>query len=139
MELERKSIDEMTKAELKRELDDLRCDYDTLKAKDDIIKILDRMPTSIELEEVRKYAEKMYQKSVDKHWSFLYGVHDNICNMVDNLLESRDYSMLNYLNCFVSGKLLSENPTAAEGAKTMTDDMEKLLLRHLMAERGGVA
>lgn len=139
MELERKSIDEMTKAELKRELDDLRCDYDTLKAKDDIIKILDRMPTSIELEEVRKYAEKMYQKSVDKHWSFLNGVHDNICNMVDNLLESRDYSMLNYLNCFVYGKLLSENPTAAEGAKTMTDDMEKLLLRHLMAERGGVA
>ena len=29
MELERKSIDEMTKAELKRELDDLRCEYDT--------------------------------------------------------------------------------------------------------------
>ena len=53
MELERKSIDEMTKAELKRELDGLRCEYDTLKVKDDIIKILDRMPTSIELEEIR--------------------------------------------------------------------------------------
>lgn len=66
MELERKSIDEMTKAELKRELDGLRCEYDTLKVKDDIIKILDRMPTSIELEEIRKYAEKVYQKSIDK-------------------------------------------------------------------------
>ena len=139
MELERKSIDEMTKAELKRELDGLRCEYDTLKVKDDIIKILDRMPTSIELEEIRKYAEKVYQKSIDKHWYFLNGVHDNICNMVDNLLETGDYSTLNYLNCSVYGKLLDENPTATEGVKTMTGDMEKLLLKHLMAERGGVA
>lgn len=97
------------------------------------------MPTSIELEEIRKYAEKVYQKSIDKHWYFLNGVHDNICNMVDNLLETGDYSTLNYLNCFVYGKLLDENPTATEGVKTMTGDMEKLLLKHLMAERGGVA
>lgn len=100
MELERKSIDEMTKAELKRELDELRCDYDTLKIKNDIIKLLDRMPTSIELEKVSKYAEKVYQKSIDNDWTFLHGVHDNICNMVDNLLEAGDYRTLNYLNCF---------------------------------------
>lgn len=139
MKLERKSIDEMTKAELKRELDDLRCDYDTLKAKNDIIKLLDRMPTRFELEEVRKYAEKVYQKSMDKHWGFLNGVHDNTCNMLDNLLEAGDYSMLNYLNCFVYCELLDKNPTATEGVKTMTDDMEKLLLEHLIAEKVGVA
>ena len=139
MELERKSIDEMTKAELKRELDVLRDDYDTLKIKNDIIKLLDRMPTSIELEEVSKYAEKVYQKSIDKDWTFLHGVHDNICNMVDNLLEARDYRTLNYLNCFVYGTLLNENSTATEGAKAMTDDMKKILLEHLMAQKGGVA
>lgn len=139
MELERKSINEMTKAEAKRELDNLRCEYDTLKIKNDIIKLLDRMPTSIELEEVRKCAENVYQKSMDKHWYFLNGVHDNICDMVDNLLETRDYSMLKYLNCFVYGTLLNENPTATEGVKTITEDMKGLLLEHLMAEKGGVA
>lgn len=64
MELERKSIDEMTKAELKRELDDLRCEYDTLKVKDDIIKILDRMPTSIELEEIIADFMSLYGRNI---------------------------------------------------------------------------
>lgn len=137
--MERKLVDEMTKAELKRELDDLRCEYDTLKTKNDIIKLLDRMPTSIELEEVKKCAEKIYQKSMDKHWGFLNGVHDNICDMADNLLETRDCTMLNHLNVFVYGTLLHENPTATEGVKTMTDNMKKMLLEHLMAEKGGVA
>lgn len=137
--MECKNVDEMTKAELKRALEDLRCEYDALKIKNDIIKLLDRMPTSMDLKEIKKYAEKVYQKSMDKHWGFLNGVHDNICNMADNLLEARDFNTLKYLNAFVYATLLNENPTATEGIKTMTDDMKALLLKHLMAEKGGVA
>lgn len=139
MKLERKNIDEMTKAELKTELEDLRNEYDSLEIKNDIVKMLDRMPTSIELQEIRKCVEKVYKKSTVEHWGFLNGVHDNICDMADNLLEVRDFNTLNYLNVFVYATLLHDNPTATEGVKTITGDMEKLLLKHLMAEKGGVA
>lgn len=88
---------------------------------------------------IKKYAEKVYQKSMDKHWGFLNGVHDNICDMADNLLDARDFNTLKYLNAFVYATLLNENPTVTEGIKTMTDDMNALLLKHLMAEKGGVA
>lgn len=140
MRKEIKHIDEMTKSELKTELDELRCEYKMLKLKSDISAICDRFVTSMELQKVKDYAEKVYKQEVVEHWGFWYGVRDNIRDMADKLAELQDFDHLHYFNAFMYGMLLSDNPSATEGLHTMPDDMKKMLLKHLLEEKkGGVA
>lgn len=135
MSKERKDIDDMTKSELKFELDKLRSEYDKLKLKDEISAICDRFVTSMELQKVKDYAEKVYKQEVVERWGFLYGVRDNIHDMTDRLLETQDFDSLNYLNVFMYGMLLQKNPVVVEDLCTMTDDMKKMLFKHLLEEK----
>lgn len=135
MIIERKNIDEMTKSELKAELDELRDEYKMLKLKSDISAICDRFVTSMELQKVKDYAEKVYEQEVVEHWGFWYGVRDNIHDMADKMAELQDFDNLHYFNAFMYGMLLSDNPSATEGLHTMTDDMKKILLKHLLEEK----
>lgn len=54
-------------------------------------------------------------------------------------MESERKSVDEMTKAELKRALLHENPTATEGVKTMTDDMKKMLLKHLMVEKGGVA
>lgn len=137
MRKEIKHIDEMTKSELKTELDELRCEYEMLKLKSDISAICDRFVTSMELQKVKDYAEKVYKQEVVERWGFWYGVRDNIRDMADKMAELQDFDHLHYFNAFMYGMLLSDNPSATEGLHTMTDDMKKMLLKHLLEEKKG--
>lgn len=137
MSKERKHVDEMTKSELKTELDELRVEYDMLKLKSDISAICDRFVTSMELQKVKDYVEKVYEQEVVGRWGFWYGVRDNIHDMADKMAELQDFDNLHYFNVFMYGALLDDNPSATDGLHTMTDDMKKMLLKHLLEEKKG--
>lgn len=132
---ERKNIDEMTKSELKFELDNLRMEYDRLAVMRDIMVIVGRMATTMDLQKIKDYAEKVYDKTVANSWAYLYGVHDNIVDMADNLAELQNVEELQYFNTLMYGMLLNREPQATEGLHTMTSSMKSVLLEHLQERK----
>lgn len=135
MKESRKYIEEMTKGELKREVETLRYEYDKLRIKEDIVKMLDRIVTNSDLELIRDYVEKIYKKELEKNWGFFYGMRDNIVDMANNLVEVQNVKELQYLNHVMYYMLLDSEPNAVEGLYTMTDGMKKELLKHLMGQK----
>lgn len=132
---ERKNIDKMTKSEMSFELDNLRMEYDRLAIMRDIMVMVGRMVTTMDLKKIRDYVEKVYKEKVAGDWTFLYGVHDNIVDMADKLAELQNVEELQYFNILMYGMLLSKEPRAIEGLHTMTSGMEKMLLEHLQKEK----
>lgn len=135
MKENRKHIDEMTKSELKFELDNLRDEYALLKVKTDIIKLLDRFVTVDELDKVKNYAEKVYKQETLKHWDFFFGMRDNIHDMADNLVEMQNVEELQFFATLMYGSLLDKEPKAIEGLYSTNETMQKMLLEHLMSEK----
>lgn len=84
---ERKNIDEMTKSELAVELDHLRIAYDRMVLMQDIVVMVGRMVTTMDLWKIKDYVEKVYKDKVAGNWGFLYGVRDNIVDMANNLAK----------------------------------------------------
>ena len=131
MEKSRKHIDEMTKTELKVELDDLRNEYDMMALRAEIVKMIDRMVTVSDLKKIRDFVEKVYKKEVAGTWGFWYGMRDNIVDMANNLADEQNIQELQYLNHFMFATVLQNAPDAAKGLHTVTSDMEHSLLKHL--------
>lgn len=135
MKENRKHVDEMTKSELRFELDDLRVEYEFLKVKTDIIKLLDRFVTVDELNKIKDYAEKVYKQETMKDWGFFYGMRDNVHDMADNLVEMQNVEELQYFATLMYGLLLDKEPKAIEGLYSTNETMQKMLLEHLMSEK----
>jgi len=137
---ERKNIDKMTKSELAFELDNLRMEYDRMALMQEIMVMVSRMVTTMDLRKIKDYVEKVYKEKVAGDWGFLYGVRDNIVDMANNLAELQNVDELQYFNAFMYGMLLSREPKATEELYTMTSGMKNALLKHLQeSEKGGVA
>lgn len=137
---ERKNIDKMTKSEMSFELDNLRMEYDRLSIMRDIMVMVGRMVTTMDLKKIRDYVEKVYKEKVAGDWAFLYGVHDNIVDMANNLAELQNVEELQYFNILMYGMLLNREPKATEGLHTMTSGMKNILVEHLQEEKkGGVS
>lgn len=137
---ERKNIDEMTKSELKFELDNLRMDYDRLAIMRDIMVMVGRMVTTMDLQKIKDFVGKVYKEKVAGDWGFLYGVRDNICDMADNLAGLQNVEELQYFNTLMYGMLLNREPQATDGLHTMTSGMKNILVEHLQeSKKGGVA
>ena len=62
---QRKDIDEMTKAELRCELDNMRIEYDIMTLRNDIMKLVDRMVLSTDLQKIKDYTEKIYKQEME--------------------------------------------------------------------------
>lgn len=135
MKENRKHINEMTKSELRFELDNLRVEYEFLKVKTDIIKMLDRFVTVRELNKIKDYADKVYKQETLKNWGFFYGMRDNIHDMADNLAEMQNIEELQYLATLMYGLLLDKEPKATEGLCSTNETMQKMLLEHLLSEK----
>lgn len=133
---QRKDINEMTKAELRCELDNMRIEYDRMTLRNDIVKLVDRMVLSMDLQKVKDYTEKIYKQEME-HWGFLYGMRDNLCDMANNLTNMQNVDELQYINHVMYYCLLDREPEATEGLYTTTDSMAKAKLEHI--EKGGVA
>lgn len=127
---QKKDIDEMTQAELRYELDNMRIEYDRMTLRNDIMKLVDRMILSTDLQKIKVCAEKMYKQEM-KDWGSLYGMRDNICDMADNLADMQNVNELQYFNHFMYFKMLDEKPEATEGLYTITDSMAKAKLEHV--------
>ena len=61
---EHKKIDEMAKSELKFELNNLRMEYDRMTLMRDIMVMVGRMVTTIDLQKIKDYVEKVYKEKV---------------------------------------------------------------------------
>lgn len=133
---QKKDINEMTKAELRCELDNMRIEYDRMTLRNDIVKLVDRMVLSMDLQKVKDYTEKIYKQEME-HWGFLYGMRDNLCDMANNLTNMQNVDELQYINHVMYYCLLDREPEATEGLYTITDSMTKAKLEHI--EKGGVA
>lgn len=125
----------MTKEELKFELENMNDEYELLKVKSDIIKLLDRFVTVNELEKIKEYVEKIYKQEVVKDWGFFYGMRDNIHIMADNLVEMNKIEALQYFATFMYGSLLDREPEAVGGLCATNKTMENMLLEHLKSEK----
>lgn len=139
---ERKNIDKMTKSELAVELDHLRIAYDRMVLMQDIVVMVGRMVTTMDLQKIKDYVEKVYKDKVAGNWGFLYGVRDNIVDMANNLAKLQNVDELQYMNSLMYGMLLSKEPRATEGLRTMTSGMKDMLLEHMQeqeAKKGGAA
>ncbi|MCM1441884.1 MAG: hypothetical protein NC131_22130 [Roseburia sp.] len=128
---ERKKIDSMTKSEMAFELDNLRMEYDRLALMQEIMVIVGRMVTTDELQRIKDYVEKVYKESIAGRWAFIYGVRDNIVDMVNNLADLCNSGELNYFNLLMYGMLLNREPEATKGLHTVTDGMKSILLDNL--------
>ncbi len=136
---EHKKIDEMAKSELKFELNNLRMEYDRMTLMRDIMVMVGRMVTTIDLQKIKDYVEKVYKEKVSGNWGFYYGVRDNIVDMVNNLAEMQNIEELQYFNILMYGILLNKEPKAIEGLHTMTSGMKDILVEHLQkGKKGGV-
>lgn len=124
----------MTKTELQYENEELRDELEFIKVKEEIKKMVDRMVTIKDLNEIKEKVEKVYNKSIAGEWRRLYGMRDNIHDMVDNLSRQMDFEKLEYFNHFMYYKLLYDNSDAIKGLHTMTKDMELHLLKNLQKE-----
>lgn len=132
----KKHVDKMSKSELKIELENLRLEYEDIVLKEEIIKMIKRIPASDALFKIKDYVEKVYKENVAGGWGFMHGVHGNIVDMADNLLEMRNYEQLQYFNCFMYSMLQNREPEATEGLYTMTPGMQKSLIKRLTEEKG---
>lgn len=140
MSEEHKKIDEMTKSELKFELNNLRMEYDRMTLMRDIMVMVGRMVTTIDLQKIKDYVEKVYKEKVSGNWGFYYGVRDNIVDMANNLAEMHNIEELQYFNILMYGILLNKESKAIEGLHTMTSGMKDILVEHLQkGKKGGVA
>ncbi len=131
----RKHVDEMKKEELKFELENVRYEYDKMLLKAEIVKMLDRMVTTDELKQIKDYVEKIYKNDIAGDWGFLFGVRDNIVDMVNNLADKQKAEELQYFNQFMYRMLLERESNATEGLYTVTNGMEKALLEHLLNKK----
>lgn len=125
-----KDINEMTKAELKCELDNMRIEYDRMALRNDIMKLVDRMVLSMDLQKIKDYTEKIYKREME-NFGFLYGMRDNIHDMADNLANVQNVDELQYFNHVMYFCLLEKEPNATDGLYTMTDAMRKALIEHI--------
>ncbi len=121
----------------KYELEEIKDEYDLIKAKEEAKKYIDRLICISEVNKVKDYAEKVYKDNMEKHWGFFYGMRDNIHDMADNLADMQQIDKLQYFNLLMYGILLNNEPRATEGLHTMTQPMNEALLKHLLKE--GVA
>lgn len=135
---ERKNIDEMTKSEMSFELDNLRMEYDRLTLVQEIMVMVNHMVTTMDLQRIKDFVEKVYNEKVAGDWGFLYGVRDNIVDMANNLAELQNVDELQYHNIFMYGMLLDKEPKATEGLHTVTSGMNKMLLEHLQKSKEAV-
>ena len=134
-----KDIDKMTKDELRFELDNLRDDYKHLKLMNDIVSLILKFPTSIELEKVKTATEKAYNESL-KDWGFWYGMRDNIVKMAEMATDSQNIDELQYLNMFMFCTLLDNMPEIVDGIPFMTDNMKKYCFERMQEKKkDGVA
>lgn len=115
MKENKKHVDEMTKSELRFELDNLRDEYAVLKVKADIIKLLDRFVTVSELTKVKEYIEAVYEQDTLKTFGSFYGMRDNIHKMADNLAELQKVEELQYFSRLMYLALNEKVPEATEG------------------------
>lgn len=121
----------------KYELEEIKEEYDLMKAKEETKKYIDRLICIDDVNKAKDYAEKVYKDVMDKHWGFFFGMRDNIHDMADNLADMQQIDKLQYFNLLMYGVLLNDEPKAVEGLHTMLQPMKDLLLEHLMKE--GVA
>lgn len=127
----------MTKSELQYENEELRDELEFIKVKEEIKKMVDRMVTIRDLNEIKEKVEKVYNKSVAGEWKNLFGMRDNLHDMVDNLSEQRDFEKLQYFNHCMYYALVNDNSESIKGLHSITKDMKLKLLEHLQEE--GVA
>ncbi|MGN0340145.1 MAG: hypothetical protein ACI4D0_06575 [Lachnospira sp.] len=132
---QRKDINEMTKAELRFELDNMRIEYDRMVLRNDIMKLVDRMVLSMDLQKVKDFVEDVYKQEME-HWGFLYGMRDNIHDMADNLADMQNVDELQYFNHAMYYCLLDREPEATEGIYTTTGSMRKAVIEHLAKREG---
>lgn len=132
---QRKDINEMTKAELRFELDNMRIEYDRMALRNDIMKLVDRIVLSMDLQKIKDFAEDVYKQEME-HWGFLYGMRDNLCDMANNLTNMQNVDELQYINHVMYYCLLDREPEATEGLYTITDSMRKAVLEHLAKREG---
>lgn len=123
-------INKMSKTDLRIELDDLRREYKIIKLREDIIKMINRIDTTDELEKIKKFTEKQYNDSYLANFGYLSGMRDNIQDMAENLAEIQNINELRYFNGLMYGLLLDREPDATDGLY-MTPGMESMLLKHL--------
>lgn len=135
---ERKNIDKMTKSEMATELEHIRMDYDRMVLMQEIMVMVSRMVTTMDLQRIKDFTEKVYKEKVAGDWGFLYGVRDNIVDMANNLVKLQNIDELQYQNIFMYGMLLDKEPKATEGLRTVTSGMNKMLLKHLQESREAV-
>lgn len=132
---QRKDINEMTKAELRFELDNMRIEYDRMALRNDIMKLVDRIVLSMDLQKIKDFADDVYKQEME-HWGFLYGMRDNIHDMADNLADMQNVDELQYINHVMYYYLLDREPEATEGLYTITDSMRKAVLEYLAKREG---
>lgn len=126
----RKDINEMTKAELRCELDNMRIEYDKMALRNDIVKLVDRIVLSWDLQKIKDFVEDIYKQDME-HWGFLHGMRDNIHDMADNLVNEQNVDELQYYNHLMYFGLLDREPNAIEGLYTITDSMAKAKLKYV--------
>lgn len=120
----------------KRELEEIKEEYDLMKAKEETKKIIDRMVTINEVEKIKSYAEKIYNQSIAGDWAFLYGMRDNIHDMTDNLADEQNWEQLQFFNTFMYGVLLDQEPNAVKNLHTLTGGMKEIFFEN--AKKVGV-
>ena len=133
---QRKNINEMTKRELTLELDDMRDEYDRLTIINDIIKIVNRIALISDLQKVKAFTEQIYKQEMEEEWLYsIYGMRDNIHDMADNLVVEDCREELLYYSHLMYGFLLDRVPEATEGLYAITDEMRKVLLKHITKDK----
>ena len=120
----------MTKSKLQYENEELRDELEFIKVKEEIKKMVDRMALIDDLNEIKEKVEKVYNKSIAGEWHRLFGMRDNIHDMVDNLSDKMDFENLQYFNHYMYYKLVNDNSDAIKGLHTMTKDMKLYFLEH---------
>ena len=133
-----KDIDKMSKNELRFELDTLRDDYRHLESIVEIIRILLKLPTYIELEQVKSKAEAVYKKSMDS-WGFLFGLRDNIIKMAETLAEKREVEELKQENMLMFYGVYDTVPEIIDDIPFITDEMKNHCFEQEMEKRKGGA
>lgn len=126
-----KNIDTMKKSDLAFELDNLVDDYNRLVLIHEITELVNRLPLITDLEAVKEAVQKIYSNSL-KTWGFLFGTHDNIVDMANNLLESQNAVALSNMNKLMYTFLLhvDDTPEATEGLYYTDAGMKDSLLKY---------
>lgn len=123
--MKRKYIDEMSKKELKEELETLRWRNDYLEEMTAIENLLRKVPTVFVLREIREAIEKVYKKRVLGGWSGLYGMRDNMLYMTEIMAKKQDYKDIYFLNELMHGLVVDKaTPEELETMPYVTEHME---------------